>query len=831
MNFIDPQLLPLTILDKSYNPYLVVLSVIIAIIASFTAFGIAERIKVCTSNLIKIRWIFYGVFTMGVGIWTMHFIGLLAINIPVAISYNLKITFLSLIPAIFASSVVLWRVNLGTVGLKKNLLCSVLLGAGISAMHYIGMMAMELNANMFYIKSKFIFSLIVAVVLSAIALNIKDAEISQDKYLLFNKNQSIRAFSMGLAISCMHFVAMEAVVFVPNELFHNGSATVSPSILSGMIAVVVLLMLIVAIIVPNTVRFKQMVDTLQKNEEDLKIAAIAFQTHEAILVTDGDGVIVRANNAFSRVSGYSEDEVIGKNPRLLKSEKQDDFFYKNFWNTIINEGKWSGKIWNRNKDGEIFAEWQTVSAVKDEHGNITHYVSFYSDVLEFKLAEKEIEKLAFYDPLTQLPNRRLLYERLEHELNIARRYQRAGILFFLDLDRFKQINDSLGHSIGDQLLIETAKRLQSLLRDTDTAVRLGGDEFIVLVSAQDGIHTDLLEQSNVIAEKIIKAISHPYFIADHELFITTSIGISLYTGIDETVDVLLKRADTAMYQAKESGRNTFRFYQKSMQDAVDARLQIESNLRLALKNKELSLYYQPQISDENNVIGVEALLQWKNPELGLVSPRDFIKIANETGLIVKIGQWIVELVCEQIIEWDKEDVVIPYVAINISAKQFYQSDFVSKLVHVLADKKVQPDRIMLEITEDVFLGNLDEALDKMTALRAKGFSFAIDDFGTGYSSLTYLKELPFDQLKIDQSFVQGRPGHPIDTAIVKAIVVMAKSMGLELIAEGVETKQHVAYLSSFGCHYYQGFYFCKPTTAKKVGEYAKKHSSQYGKGE
>ena len=821
MNFIDPGLLPLTILDKSYNPYLVALSIIIAIISSFTSFGSLERINASSDRLQQTLWLMFGAVSMGIGIWAMHFIGSLALILPIVVSYDLSITILSVIPAIMASTVVFWLMNQAQFNLKHLLFCGVLLGAGISTMHYTGMAAMELNASMVYLKSIFILSVVVAIILATIALKIKFAAMSQDKCQFINKKQCLGALVMGVAVSGMHYTAMQAVIFIPVEETNPFSKVIDASVLSGIIALVVLLLLIVALLVPHIFRFREMVNTLQKNEEDLKIAAIAFQTHEAILVTDADKKIIRINKAFTRIMGYSESDILGKTPKAFGSEKQDEFFYKNFWNTVINEGKWSGEIWNRRKNGEIFPEWQTVSAVKDEQDKITHYVSFFSDITDYKLAEKEIEKLAFYDPLTELPNRRLLHERLEHELNIARRYQRAGILLFLDLDHFKHINDSLGHSIGDQLLIKTAQRLQSLLRESDTAVRLGGDEFVILVSAQDGIHADLLEQSNIIAEKVIKALNNPYLIGEHELFVSASIGITLYTGIDETAETLLKRADTAMYQAKDAGRNTFRFYQHSMQEAADSRLLIEKNLRVAISKNEISLQYQPQISDDNKLIGVEALVRWKHSELGMISPVEFIPVAEETGLIIPLGQWIVEMVCQQIKRWDKQEIHIPYIAINISAKQFHQADFVSMLVHTVFEHQIKPDRVMLEITERVFLDNLEEANDKMNVLKQNGFAFSIDDFGTGYSSLTYLKRLPFDQLKIDQSFVRGLVNQSTDVAIVKAIIVMAQSMNLNLVAEGVETAEHLKYLYEFGCHDYQGYYFSKPLAAEQLGEYIK----------
>jgi len=824
MKFIDTHYIPIEALDKSYNYYLVILSIIIAILSTFTAFGTTERIQSNSDHLEQTLWLIFGASSMGIGIWAMHFIGSLALQLAIPVSYNLSITLISVIPAILASSVVLWLMSRAEYSLKNLLFSGILMGAGIGTMHYTGMAAMELNAHMLYSPAIFVLSLVVAVILATIALNIQYQAVQNKKYLFVSKKQTLSAVIMGFAVSGMHYTAMYAVEFVPTHKASQLITGVDATGLSIIISVVVLLILALALIVPHLLRYKQMVRKLQHNEENLKIAAIAFQTHEAILVTDAETNIIRINKAFTRITGYTEADIIGKTPKILNSGEQSPAFYTKYWDQIIHDGKWSGEIWNKHKNGNIYPEWQTVSAVYDDEGKVTHYISFFSDITEFKLAEKEIESLAFYDALTGLPNRRLLHERMEHELKMAERYTRAGIVFFLDLDGFKYINDSLGHSVGDSILIEAASRLQSLLRNTDTAVRLGGDEFIILTSPQDGLHNDLLAQSQVVAKKIIHEFNKPFLVSEHELFITASIGIALYTGIDETVDILLKRADAAMYQAKKAGRNTFKFYQESMQEVIDARVHMERHLRGAVANNEFTLQYQPQVSASNEIVGAEALIRWQNSELGFVSPVDFIPVSEETGVIIPISYWIVKTVCIQIKEWEEQGVYIPHIAINISAKQFHQPDFASNILSIVKEQNITPDKIVLEITESVFLGNIEEAIEKMNALKERGFKFSIDDFGTGYSSLTYLKRLPFDQLKIDQSFVRGLDDNKADAAIVKAIVVMAKSMSLNLIAEGVETDRHLAYLSGYGCHYYQGYYFSRPLTAEKMVDYVKNHS-------
>lgn len=829
MEFFYEQSVLQPILEKSYNPYLVVLSIIIAIVSTFTAFGISERIGASKNKKHQLLWIVFGASTMGTGVWSMHFIGLLALILPVSVSYNLTMTVISILPAILASSLVLWLKNQAPLTLTRLWICGILLGSGIGTMHYVGMMAMELNAGMYHIKSIFVLSLVVAILLATAALKIQSAANHRLIYRFIDKEQVYSAIVMGLAIAGMHYTAMEAVIFVSIADKYHPEIGINTSFLALIISIVMALSLLLAIMTPLMLRYRQMSEELSKNEENLRIAATAFQTHEAIMITDAQANIVRVNEAFVCTTGFTEIEVLGKNPRLLSSGKHDTIFYKNIWNSIINAGNWSGEIWNRRKNGEIFPEWQTISAVKDAKGNVTHYVSFFSDITDFKSSKQEVEKLAFYDPLTNLPNRRLLYDRLVHELNLAKKYQRVGALLFIDLDRFKNINDSLGHSVGDGLLVEVARRLQAILGNNATAIRLGGDEFIVLIAVQDESIHELTNQAQTIAESLVIEISHPYLIAEHDLYISPSIGITLYTGDDESVDLILKRADTAMYHAKDAGRNTYRFYQYRMQELADARLILEKNLRKAIEKGELSVHYQPQSSFTGEIVGAEALIRWNQAEQGLIPPSEFIPIAEETGLILEIGRWIIEAVCQQLNDWDAQNMIVPHISVNISAKQFHQADFVSLVIKIVEQYHIKPTRLLLEITEGVFLKNIDEAVNKMNVLREYGFSFSIDDFGTGYSSLSYLKRLPFDQLKIDQSFTNDLLNNANGAAIVQAIIIMAKGLELNLIAEGIETNKQLNCLSDFGCHYFQGYYFSKPLSAVQFADYfIDKHYTKLG---
>lgn len=808
------------ILNKSYNLCLVMLSIIIAIISAFAALGISERIGSAKTKKQQLLWILFGATTLGIGIWAMHFIGLLALILPVPVSYNLTITLISVLPAIVASSVVLWLKTKSPCSFTRLLFCGVLLGSGIGIMHYTGMMAMELNAGMYHIKPLFILSLVVAIYLATVALKIQTETSGQRVYRVIDKNQVYSAVVMGLAVSSMHYIAIEATVFVETSSKHlSNTATIDTTFLAIIISIVMLLSLLLTIMTPLMLRYKQMSNELLQSNEALRIASIAFHAHEAIMITNIYVEIIRVNEAFVRTTGFTERDVLGKNPRVLSSGKHDTIFYKNIWNSILSTGKWSGEVWNRRKNGEIYPEWKTISAVRNEEGIITHYVANFSDITDFKSAKQKIEKLAFYDPLTNLPNRRLLYERLSHELSVAKKHQRIGALLFIDLDRFKNINDSLGHSVGDCLLITVAQRLQAMLNDDATAVRLGGDEFIVLIVATDKTASEVSNYAQTVVEKIIDSIASPYLIAEHELYISPSIGITLYTGDDDCADIILKRGDTAMYHAKDAGRNTYCFYQYHMQEQADARLTMEKNLRKAIEKNELSIHYQPQLSLTGDIVGAEALIRWCHFTHGMISPIEFIPIAEETGLIMEIGYWIIDSVCQQINEWDVQGIVVPHIAVNISANQFHQADFVSVVIRSIENSQIKPNRILLEITESVFLKNIEDAISKMNTLRLYGFSFSIDDFGTGYSSLSYLKRLPFDQLKIDQSFTKDLINDLKGAAIVQAIIVMAKGLNLNLIVEGVETEQQLNRLSEYGCYFFQGYYFSKPLAPEQFAHY------------
>ena len=558
--------------------------------------------------------------------------------------------------------------------------------------------------------------------------------------------------------------------------------------------------------------------TEQKLTEDsLRVAAVTFEMHEAIMITDTDASIIRVNHAFESVTGYGAEEVLGRNPRMFSSGRHDQAFYADMWQQLLKRGSWSGEIWDRHKNGNIYPKWMTVTAVKNETGATAAYVAVFNDITERKRAEEEIRNLAFYDTLTKLPNRRLLQDRFHLALSVSARSNHYGAVLFLDLDRFKTINDIMGHDHGDLLLIEVARRIQICMREVDTVARQGGDEFVILVEEISLDAQDALQKTALIAEKIRATLTVPYQINGHEYHSTPSIGVCLYRGTEESVEGLLKHADLAMYQAKDSGRNTVRFFDPLMQKSVEARAAIEADLRHAVPGKQLHLHYQIQVDNENRPLGAEALLRWVHPKRGMVPPGQFIPIAEESSMVLEIGHWVLDTACKQLAEWAGNELTRGLIlAVNVSGQQFRLHDFVDQVAELVRAHRIDPSLLKLELTESVVLSDVADVIKKMYALKAMGIKLSLDDFGTGYSSLSYLKQLPLDQLKIDQSFVRDIATDPNDAVMVQTIIGLAKNFRLKVIAEGVETEAQLEFLKINGCMAYQGYLFSKPVP---VGEF------------
>ncbi len=557
-------------------------------------------------------------------------------------------------------------------------------------------------------------------------------------------------------------------------------------------------------------------------EADLRVAAVAFESQQAMMITDRNAIILRVNRAFTEITGYTAEEAVGRNPSLLKSGRHDAAFFRALWESIARTGNWQGEIWDKRKNGEEYPLWLTISTVRNGSGEVTHYVGAQYDITERKNAEEKINELAFYDPLTALPNRTLLLDRLRQIMTASLRNNRYCALLLIDLDHFKTLNDTLGHDMGDLLLQQVAQRLTACVRADDTVARLGGDEFVVVLTNLATEKSEAATHTELVGEKILAALNRNYALREVTHHSTPSIGATLFVGQQIEIESLLKQADLAMYRSKEEGRNALRFFDPDMERVVMKRAALEKDLRVAIEENQFELHYQPQISG-GALTGVEALVRWRNPQRGLVSPAEFIPLAEETGLILALGLWVMETACRQLAAWaalpEKAELTI---AVNVNAHQLRQPDFVDRVISVLDKTGANPRRLKLELTESMLVSNVEEVIEKMFALRFLGVGFSLDDFGTGYSSLSYLKRLPLDQLKIDQSFVRDVLVDPNDAAIAKTVIALAQSLGLAVIAEGVETEAQRDFLATAGCLSYQGYFFSRPLPLNEFEKYAQR---------
>jgi len=546
-----------------------------------------------------------------------------------------------------------------------------------------------------------------------------------------------------------------------------------------------------------------------------KLSLAVEQSPSSIVITDLNGRIEYVNQMFTTVTGYSRDEAIGQNPRILQSGKTLKSSYIDMWEHLTRGETWHGELINQNKSGREFSESITISPIRQHDGKITNYLAIKHDISERKLAEERIEKLAHFDQLTGLPNRSLTIEHFNHARSSAQRNNKPLAVLFLDLDHFKNINDTLGHSIGDQFLMETARRLKLTLREEDTVSRLGGDAFTLILPGTDG------NGAAIVACKLIEAISRPWQYEQHELTATPSIGIAIYPNDGEDFETLSKNADAAMYRVKHNGRSNFLLYTPQMQEHAARILKLSSALRHALELDELHLTYQPQISiQDGHIVGAEALLRWTHPELGAISPAEFIPIAENNGLIIAIGEWVLRTAARQLKDWMDGGLPPMVMAVNMSAVQFRQSDIIETVTRILDEVQLPNECLELELTEAVAMHDPLAVIAVMNKLHARGIRMSIDDFGTGYSSLNYLKKFKVYKLKIDQSFIRDIGDDPDDKAIVVAIINMANSLGIQTIAEGVETAEQLAFLRLHGCDEVQGYFFSKPLPAEQFLEFA-----------
>ncbi len=560
-------------------------------------------------------------------------------------------------------------------------------------------------------------------------------------------------------------------------------------------------------------------DITERKQRDAaqRVAAVAFETQEGMLITDHNARILRVNSAFTELTGYAAEEAIGKTPALLKSGRHDRAFYQRLWRSLREEGSWQGEIWNRRKNGELYPEWLTITAVRCDNDDICHYVGTFLDMSQRKKAEAQIEYMALYDSLTGLPNRRLLMERLHQAVLSRARANKYGALLFIDLDNFKTLNDTQGHDVGDRLLTQVSERLKSCVREEDTVARLGGDEFIVMLDELGEEREQAAILAEVVGEKILSRLNQPYALAESDYQSGASIGITLFHSHEFTVEELLKRADMAMYQAKSAGRNNLHFFDPSMQAVVEARASLEKELRSGLKKREFLLYYQPQVDESGRILGAEALVRWRHPTQGLLAPGTFIPLAESTGLILHLGQMVLETACAQLALWQADPATAGLsLSVNVSARQFRQTDFVERVKGALKHAGAEPLGLKLELTESMMLDGVEGVIAKMQALKELGVGFALDDFGTGYSSLAYLKRLPLDEIKIDQSFVRDALENSNDATITRTVLALGQTFGLSVIAEGVETTEQRSFLEQHGCKAFQGYLFGRPVPIEEL---------------
>lgn len=558
-------------------------------------------------------------------------------------------------------------------------------------------------------------------------------------------------------------------------------------------------------------------DLLLRASNALEMAKILFNhSMEGVILTDHSTRIQRINQTFTEVTGYKQDDVIGKTPAVLQSGQHGKDFYKDMWESLKKKGKWQRQIFNCKKNGELYPEWLTIYAIKNENGTLINYLGMFTDLTNKALTKDTIHHLAYYDPLTNLPNRLLFSERLKQNILIAKRKKSSFALFFIDLDGFKKINDSLGHDAGDILLQEVALRLRRPLRESDTVSRLGGDEFTIILDGYD-------QSSGLITvlDKILKKLSTKYLLGDREVYVSASIGISIYPYDGQDMVELIKNADTSMYVAKEKGKNRYEFYDSKMNLKMIERLNLESDLHTAYDENQFMVYYQPKINLQNNMVeGAEALIRWKHPSLGFIPPSQFIPLAEEIGMITPLGEWIFRQVCHDVSTWQKRCTCNIKISVNLSSQQFRDPNLVSMIKAIVHEEGVYPRSLEFEITESMLMHDVQSNINVMNQLKEMGFSLSIDDFGTGYSSLKYLKQFPIDVLKIDKSFIDDIPDDPNDMMLTKSIIDLAHNLAMEVIAEGVEKDEQIEFLLQNGCKKAQGFYFSKAIEADAFYDYA-----------
>ncbi|SIQ85816.1 MULTISPECIES: bifunctional diguanylate cyclase/phosphodiesterase [unclassified Paenibacillus] len=796
------------ILHSSYNMPLAALSILIAVISSFTVLDLAILIDKARKRT-RYIWTLSGAVAMGLGIWSMHFVAMLAMHLPVRVTYHPMLVLVSIVPAIFASGLALITVSGSSLPMLRSCSGAVLMGAGIVSMHYTGMKAIVVEAHVTYNTPLVAASCAIAVLASLAALHLIFAIKQRSGTLGVWKFKSAGAVLMGLAVAGMHYTGMAAASFHHMGGAPAGHDTALDNTLLAY-AIFIGMLVILGLVFISTYlnrRFES-----QSMESERKFKSVIESASDAIILADSRTIIQSWNKGAQRIFGYSEAEAAGKPLEMIIPDRLRDEHRKEiepYASPLAPDGSGSVlELSGLGKDGVEFPiEMSLASWTEDGE---KYFSSIIRDITERKKAEQKINQMVYLDALTGLPNRLLLGDRLKQSLEFAKETgQQVGILF-IDLDRFKYVNDTLGHSTGDLLLIQVSKRLRDSIDSGDTVSRLGGDEFIILLP---GTTSDEISRKALL---IVKSFAKPILISGNEMFVTPSIGISVYPGDGQTQETLIQNADTAMYRVKEQGKNHFQFYTPEMNEAVTRRMKLEHGLRKGLQRGEFKVHYQPQVDImSGTIVGLEALVRWQHPQWGLISPADFIPLAEETGLIIPIGEWVLQESCRQNKAWQDEGYEPIRIAVNISSRQFQQNDFAEMVSSTLETTGLDPQYLELELTESI-VQNSQKAISIMHRLKAMGICLSIDDFGTGYSSLSYLKLFPIDSLKIDRSFTRNLLQDAKDEALVHTIINMAHNLGLKVIAEGVETDEQLQYLLQRQCHEAQGYFFSQPIPAEEL---------------
>jgi diguanylate cyclase (GGDEF)-like protein/PAS domain S-box-containing protein len=806
-------------LPISWNGSLVVLSVLIAMFGSFTALSHAERMRESTGRQAR-AWMLAGGVTLGMAVWSMHFIGMLAFHLPIPLAYDTELTFISALPAIAAALLGFHLLRSPELQFRKVLVGGFFMGLGITAMHYTGMAALKMQPAISYDPTTFVLSVVIAITAAIGAMLIVYAGEKTGLHPLIQ--HLLGAVIMGFAIAGMHYTGMAAAHFAPNSVCLVGGVKMDPNLLALMVTLGCLGLF-------STGGFANSLDRhialdklrlahaqLEASQKELQIAASAFDVQEGVMIADASHVILRINPSFTKQMGYGAKEVLGKTVEFLISERHDEEFYPGLLQALQEEERWLGEVWIRHQNGLINPYRLTITAVTNPDGITTHYVAAFSDIREFKEAQENILQLAFHDPLTQLPNRRLFHDRLEQEITRARRSNLKLALLFIDLDHFKEVNDTLGHDMGDILLKEAALRLGGCLRASDTVARQGGDEFTVILPDLPDI-----ESVEHVVQALLHKMSLPFHLKDHISYITASIGIAFYPEDATDATQLMKSADQAMYDAKHHGGNRARYFTQSMQTVADARMAIANDLHTALAENQFRVYYQPIIELNSGAIcKAEALIRWMHPTRGNICPTEFIPIAEDTGLIVEIGDWVFREAARQTAVMRATYEPRFQTSVNVSPVHFYTAhDYHVDWFDYLSEIGLPGQSLVLEITEGLLMDANESVNKQLLEFRDAGLELSLDDFGTGYSSLSYLKKFDVDYLKIDRSFVSNLTEGSDDLVICEAMIVMAHKLGMKVIAEGIETNEQRDILLNAGCDYGQGYLFSEPVSMDEFSRF------------